>query len=68
MMKFDYGSYQLSETDILKITKRIQNSQAPAVLSREEQGLIDDYRLLSRKQQLRILKIIANALDAKYDV
>ena len=66
MMKFDYGPYQLSETDILKITKRIQNSQAPAVLSREEQELINDYRLMDRKSQMKVLRFVATILDNKF--
>ena len=67
-MNYKYGNYELQESDIVKIAKRIQNSTAPAVLSPEEQGLIDDYRLMDRKSQLKVLKYVARLLDAKFDV
>ena len=65
MKTFDYYGQSLSESDIVRIAKRIQNADTPAVLSREEQQLIDDYRLMDRKTQLKVLKFVARVLDDK---
>ena len=66
MKTFDYHGQNLTESDIVRIAKRIQQADAPAVLSREEQQLIDDYRLMDRKAQLKVLKFVARVLDDKF--
>ena len=66
MKTFDYYGQSLSESDIVRIAKRIQNADTPAVLSREEQQLIDDYRLMDRKTQIKVLGYVARLIDARF--
>ena len=66
MKTFDYYGQNLTESDIVRIAKRIQNADTPAVLSREEQQLIDDYRLMDRKTQIKVLGYVARLIDARF--
>ena len=61
-----YNGMDLSEADVIRIAKRVRNGSEPAVLSVEEQGLINDYRLLDRRSQMKVLKFIAKILDNKF--
>lgn len=65
-MGYNYAGKDLSEADIIRISKRLQNASEPAVLSVEEQGLINDYRLMDRKSQMKVLRFIAKILDNKF--
>lgn len=67
MKNFNYYGQELSEADVVRIAKRIQETTNPSVLTREEQELIDDYRLLSRKAQFKVLGLVAKLFDAKFD-
>ena len=61
-----YNGMELSEADVIRIAKRVQNTSEPAVLSVEEQGLINDYRLMDRKSQMKVLRFVAKILDNKF--
>lgn len=63
-------SISLSDLDVTRIAERVaqlnQDAKTSPVLNRSEQQLIEEYRLLTGAGRLRVQRLIAQLLDAKF--
>lgn len=63
-------SVHLSDADINEIARRVaglnEDAKASPVLSKNEQQLIEEYRMLSGAGRIRVQRLIAQLLDAKF--
>lgn len=64
------GGLTLSEADLSEIARRVANynndAKTSPVLNKSEQQLIEEYRLLNGAGRIRVQRLIAQLLDAKY--